>query len=661
MAKDEHTSMAETAAYAVPQRERPWLLPYNRKLRHLQAITIRNLTLQPPPSRPRGKTIDDEALPFTLKSPAKALAQRETRKLEHSRSSSDLRPINESAIHDDGEAVEKNKTKQLGTPLRPSFAKMRRRSTMDWSGLSPLQKQKKLEEVTAARMADVFYSLHVEGVEDPVYVSEVAEKAMNPNFRFFDLSSCGPAVTRLEDLTVRVWAKTEAVQDYQFLVELTINFRSLQFIGKALENFHHPLPHNSILFHLTDGVYTTFTDLPTEAPLTASLPAPAPVPTKPSLAKPLPTSSYDALMRLSTLDDCIQDALTTREKLAAEISALLQSNEPALTLARRIPELHDRIQTVSSAVNTQRRRLDATQKRCADLRASIASRRQLMREGHAAQAAAESAITTAQPELDDAKKALQATGEAITAQRRRVCEDLGSIYPIEPIAGRALAFTIRGLRLPNSEFEDMGDEDEVAAALGWVAQVVLQLSAYLGVGVPYPVRPHGSTSVVEDPVSLATTATTASAVTATAAGGAAATSAARIYPLFPRHALRYRFEYAVFLLNKDIEILANWMGIRLIDIRQTLPNLKYLLYVATAGTGEVVGRKAGGVRGLLRVDLKKGGKEEVEAGEQAARKLREVASANGKVEVGKGDGNGAVGGYGKVQRAVQESKLREVS
>ncbi|KAJ9638997.1 hypothetical protein H2199_006858 [Coniosporium tulheliwenetii] len=578
MAKDEHTTMAEAAAYAVPQRERPWLLPYNRKLRHLQGLTIRNLTLQPAPSRPRGKTIDDEALPFTLKSPAKALAQRETRKLEHSRSSSDLRPIDESAIHDDGEAGGKNKTKQPATPLRPPFAKMRRRSTMDWSGLSPLQKQKKLEEVTAARMADVFYSLHVEGVEDPIYISEVADKAMNPNFRFFDLSSCGPAVTRLEDLTVRVWAKTEAVQDYQFLVELTINFRSLQFIGKAvrpstllesflsnkpqLENFHHPLPQNSILFHLTDGVYTTFTDLPSEGPLTTSIPAPSS--TKPPPSKTLPTSSYDALMRLSTLDDCIQDALLTREKLAAEINAILRANESALTLARRVPELHDRIQTVSSAVSTQKRRLETAQKRCADLRASIAARRQLMREGQEAQAAAEEIIAASLPKLQEDKAALHATSEAIIAQRRRACEDLLSIFPIEPIAGRALAFMIRGLRLPNSEFEDMGDEDEVAAALGYVAQVVLQLSAYLGVALP-------------DDLS---------------SGGGGNNGSADL-PLFPRHALRYRFEYAVFLLNKDIEILANWLGIRLIDIRQTLPNLKYLLYVATAGTGELPGRKAG--------------------------------------------------------------------
>ena len=41
------------------------------------------------------------------------------------------------------------------------------------------------------------------------------------------------------------------------------------------------------------------------------------------------------------------------------------------------------------------------------------------------------------------------------------------------------------------------------------------------------------------------------------------------------------------------------MGLRVLDIRHTLPNLKYLLYVLTAGTGDMPARKAGGVRGLV--------------------------------------------------------------
>lgn len=51
------------------------------------------------------------------------------------------------------------------TPQRPSMKKMRRRSTLEWANATPQRRQEKLENVTAERMADVFLSVHVEGVE----------------------------------------------------------------------------------------------------------------------------------------------------------------------------------------------------------------------------------------------------------------------------------------------------------------------------------------------------------------------------------------------------------------------------------------------------------------------------------------------------------------
>jgi len=153
------------------------------------------------------------------------------------------------------------------------------------------------------------------------------------------------------------------------------------------------------------------------------------------------------------------------------------------------------------------------------------------------------------------------------------------IYPIEPIPGRSLAFTIRGLPLPNSEFGDV-KEEVVSAALGYVSHVVYLLSFYLSVPLSYPIQPRSSTSVINDPISM--------------------TAGPRTYPLFLKGSIRYRFEYGVFLVNKDIEMLSNWLGLKILDIRQTLPNLKYLLYIATAGKGELPARKAGGIRGLLR-------------------------------------------------------------
>lgn len=42
---------------------------------------------------------------------------------------------------------------------------------------NPVARQKKLETLIEESVGDVFYSLHVEGETEPVYVSEVREKA----------------------------------------------------------------------------------------------------------------------------------------------------------------------------------------------------------------------------------------------------------------------------------------------------------------------------------------------------------------------------------------------------------------------------------------------------------------------------------------------------
>ena len=151
------------------RRDGPYLLPSNRKLRNLISISLRNISLDHPttstPGRRRGKTIDDDAVPYNLKSPAKIVALREQAgKLEHSRSSSDLRSVKE----DDGGAVEDqavgNGSPVKGKQRRPT-ARMRRRSTLEWVNATPQRRQERLERVTEERMVDAFFSLHVGGFE----------------------------------------------------------------------------------------------------------------------------------------------------------------------------------------------------------------------------------------------------------------------------------------------------------------------------------------------------------------------------------------------------------------------------------------------------------------------------------------------------------------
>jgi hypothetical protein len=552
----------------------------NRKLRHLQGITLRNLTLTPAHQRSRTRTIDDDAIPSTLKSPTKSLALRESRGLGHSRSSSDLKSSKNTSERSNGHATPTTPPKK---PQRPNMGKsLRRRSTMDWTGASPLARQKKLEDMVAGRMADTFFSLHVEGQEDPVYISEVVDKAMNPNFRFFDLGSCGPGVTRLDGMTLKVWAKTEAATEWQYLIHLTVQLRALQFIGKTLGTFRHPLPQNCILFHMTDGIYTSFTDLPVKEKIRSDIMAP---PKEHPDGRVLKTSSYDALMRLSTLDDCIQDALTTRDRLAEEIESILEQNREGFSTIEQVPEAQDRLKTVEAAVASEKRRVESIRRRRDELKDNIQYRKDMMKAGRDLEESISKDLVEQREHHAQTKELISQTEEDTAGQRRRICEDLQKIFPIDPVSGKSLAFSIRGLPLPNTEFDD-AKEDVTAAALGYVAQLVSLLSPYLSVPLPYPVNPHGSTSTIDDPLAI----------------NENPQNNLRTYPLFMKGVVRYRFEYGVFLLNKNIEILSNSLGLKPIDIRHTLPNLKYLLFVATAGKGELPARKAGGIRGLLRQD-----------------------------------------------------------
>ncbi|KAK7192539.1 hypothetical protein DPSP01_006481 [Paraphaeosphaeria sporulosa] len=636
-------ALAHEPASPSDARERPWLLPYNRKLRHLQGITVRNLTLVPAPSRPRGKTIDDDAIPSTLKSPTKTLALRESRGLTHSRSSSHLK----------GHAS----NKEAAPPSPPEKPKrpgttggLRRRSTLEWMGANPLTRQKKLEDITDSRMADTFFTIHVDGQEDPVYISEVAERAMNPNFRFFDLSSSGPSVTRLDKLTVNVWAK-HGPDDWHHLMQFTAHLGSLQFIGKTLGNYGHPLPQNCILFHMTDGIYTSFADMPLADQLRANNLAP-PKETSEGIFQ---SSSYDAIMRLNTLDDCIQDALATRDRLAEDIEIILHENRTAIDTVEQVPEAEERVKMVEAAVIAEKRRVEAARRRVEEKKANTRRRRELMHSGRASQSEKSEEMRKERQWHAELNGSNAHVRDEIAGQRRRLCEDLQIVYPIEPVKGKALLFTIRGLPLPNSQFED-AKEDVTSAALGYVAEMVSLLSLYFDMLLPYPIKVSGSTSTIDDPLATST----------------ANHPGPRTYPLFTKAVVRYRFEYGVFLLNKDIEILSNNIGIKPLDIRQTLPNLKYLLFVATAGKGELPLRKAGGIKGLLRqqgilsrtASMDSTGTASSAGTAVAEPKPRIEIRANGRdqVKVSGSDENhvNSVGGLHKKGNVLPGSPLKEV-
>lgn len=395
---------------------------------------------------------------------------------------------------------------------------------------------------------------------------------MNPSFSFFDLDASLATIARSDEFVLRVWSKNDLMDEYRTLIELQINLRSLQFIGRSLENFHHPLPENCVLLHLADGIYTSFTDLPAEhtsqPTLTAAMKA----------MVPTQVTSFDALVKLANLDDVIQDALRARAKLEAEINTMLSNMPTAENALSRLSAQREDLRNLRRARENEQKTLDLSIKDKSELLLTLQSRREVVSSLPEERDRAQTSCKKLEMSKQQAQKDLDGQGEGSNGQIRRICSSLMQIFPIEPIKNRALQFTIRNIHLPNSTFNDT-NRDEIAAALGYTAQLVYRLSLYLSIPLPYSIEPNQSNSYICDNVS--------------------AGIAQRQFPLQPTGA-SFKFEYGVFLLNKDIEFLMNRSGLRVMDIRHTLPNLKYLIFVLTAGSGDLPGRKVGGIRGLLR-------------------------------------------------------------
>ncbi|KAG5923709.1 hypothetical protein E4U42_004861 [Claviceps africana] len=530
---------------------RPRLLPQNRKLRHLKGLSLRNLSFAPATS-PSAHPLDDAAAVGSPNKPKKLGKLHETGQLQSSPSSENLH-------------LDRLRSDSKRPRVQP------RRSSWSLVHASPLTRQKNLESLVDRSVGDVFFSLHVPDCDEPVYISEVRSRSANFDFQFFHLSSQPTCVSRACILTIRVWCKRPQQASWAFLLEEVIDLRRLNFIGTLIDR---QFPPNALLFHLQDGLYSI------DFPARIADPKPAPL---------VASSSYNALMKLANLESSVQDAIDTQRKIMQQINEILEQSPPD-----PIPAADEAIALADKYVLLQRRANRAAETRRHELRESLRSRREAIAQGRQVQALANEDIQNNSEKLAACVELVRQTEQQIHGQRRRICSELCDIFPITPVPNAPpLSFQICNLHLPNSLYDaataKVINEDVLSAALGLVAMLTRNLQFYLSSPLPYPLFAYGSRSYARDDISHIPDAQ-------------AQRLRGRDFPLYlPRGGStvgQWRFEYGWFLLNKNIEALCASEGLKVVDIRHSLPNLKYLLYVCSAGRDEVPERKKGGIRGL---------------------------------------------------------------
>jgi len=120
--------------------------------------------------------------------------------------------------------------------------------------------------------------------------------------------------------------------------------------------------------------------------------------------------------------------------------------------------------------------------------------------------------------------------------------------------------------LPSSDCLRERDDTDLAVGLGWVAHLTVMVSCLLGVPLRYPTASAGSRSTVEDLILDRIP------------------DKDREFPLFPKGNERVRFDYGVFLLNKNIAQLRWLCGETTSDAKPTLRNLAGLLNLCSTSS-----------------------------------------------------------------------------
>ncbi|RHZ84926.1 hypothetical protein Glove_74g133 [Diversispora epigaea] len=282
----------------------------------------------------------------------------------------------------------------------------------------------------------------------------------------------------------------------------------------------------------------------------------------PSPQVPKRSYTYDAIMRLNNIENCLIDMQTSRDEIMANIGQILEREKTKLVLQREKSSSSLCLSRYRAEIEDQRKALDEDRQRIISLRENIRSRRTALEDAKRRFQTENEYLEESQKILERDREALYMTSSKLYVRQRELITDLLTIYPIEPIQSEALSFKILGVSLPNSVFTGC-NEEHVGTALGFTCHLIQMLAYYLGVPLKFPMTPMSSKSLIFDPISPL--------------------SIPRQFPLYSKGVDRFQFEWAVFLLNKNIEQLMNSQGLIVADLRHTLPNLKYfILSLATS-------------------------------------------------------------------------------
>lgn len=316
------------------------------------------------------------------------------------------------------------------------------------------------------------------------------------------------------------------------------------------------------------------------------------------------------LGRLLSLSSELKQAKDRKESLAQRLESIIEVRRKSLRQSNELEEMRQRLDARRFAVG------DLAMRNKEELE-DVSSRREQLCLAIRTLLAAGKTLAEARQQLEESKKLLGGTKghnnlndiqKMLRKRQQHMIAQVNTLYPVKalneqiskdkldslaignksgdtegsplPNASK-LPLTILGLQLTSPPLKKMSlftDKDEVrrsATALGYVAHAVLLIATYLDVPLRYPLRLGGSHSYVHDYAPSVDTMLSDLGSSPIMGTNANPTE----FPLFIEGQDATRAAYAIFLLNKDIEQLLNYIGVDSLGPRHVLANLKELMRI----------------------------------------------------------------------------------
>ncbi|KAI8772229.1 UV radiation resistance-associated protein-like [Biomphalaria glabrata] len=413
------------------------------------------------------------------------------------------------------------------------------------------------------RHLEVFFTLHTDEKSKAFYTSEKITGSLNPTWQNFDLQRCDTDVDKTAKFVVlKIWISYEKVCKIALLAHVYLT--GLVFYSNKLQVPGVKYPPNTLLFGMFNNIFIYYDKQASSPQLDQWIPdKEVPLDNLPAVVKvdqssQKPSFNINSLTRIHTVQRAIRQTRASVRRIHSDIEdKLMSSSENSEKLLSR-EVLLVKVRQLRKELLWQTQQKQLEQDALDQYRTQQESRCKLLKEKKDQLSKTEKDAEEKRMQHIQSREMLVKENAQVLFRRKQIISEMVHyIYPITE--DEKHNFYINGVKLPNAEDYQGQDEVRVSVALGFTCHLTTMVSHFMDMPLRYPMVHKGSRSIIIDHVH------------------SKLTEKDREFPLYGKGKEKFQYNYAVFLLNKNISQLRFYCGLGTTDLRQTLPNLKSLL------------------------------------------------------------------------------------